>query len=170
MRQADSAPDAGEPRLMTLRDGRPLEVVEYGDPAGHPAFFFHGMIGSHHQASFIANEAGRRGLRLIAPNRPGVGRSDFIARRTPLEAVADVEDLARRLGLGDYSLIGISGGACYVLATLRMLGPRVRTATLISGMGPIGLPGALRGMRRSHRLGLEVGSRSSRLALREFRR
>jgi pimeloyl-ACP methyl ester carboxylesterase len=160
----------GEADLFTLRDGRRLEVVEYGDPSGHPAFFFHGMIGSHHQASFIAEQAGRRGLRLIAPNRPGVGRSDFVARKTALEAVGDVEDLAGALGLGEFSLIGISGGTPYVLAGLRGLGARVRTATLLSGMGPIGLPGALRGMNRSRRVGLEIGSRAPRLALREFRR
>ena len=155
--------------LFTLRGGRRLEVREYGDPSGHPAFFFHGMIGSHHQASFIADQAARRGLRIIAPNRPGVGRSEFVARKTALEAVDDVEDVARAFGLDRFSLIGISGGTPYVLATLRKLGGRVQTATLLSGMGPIGLPGALRGMRRSHRAGLRIGSRFPRLALRKFR-
>ena len=155
--------------ILTLRVGRRLEVREYGDPSGHPAFFFHGMIGSHHQASFIAEQARRRGLRIVAPNRPGVGRSEFVARKTPLEAVDDVEDVARALGLEQFSLIGISGGTPYVLAALLKLGPRVRTATILSGMGPLGLPGALRGMRRSHRVGVEVGSRSPGLALRQFR-
>lgn len=166
---ADLDSRVGEPGLFILRDGRRLEVAEYGDLSGHPAFFFHGMIGSHHQASFIAEQASRRGLRLIAPNRPGVGRSDFVARRTPLEAVGDVEELAERLGFEGFSLIGISGGTPYVLAALRRLGPRVRTVTVLSGMGPIGLPGALRGMRRAHRVGLEIGSRVPRLALRKFR-
>ena len=159
-----------EPRVLTLRDGRRLEFAEYGDTSGHPTFFFHGMIGSHHQASFIGDEAGRRGLRLIAPNRPGVGRSEFVARETALEAVDDVEDVAKALGFGEFSLIGISGGTPYVLACLRRLGRRVRTATLLSGMGPIGLPGALRGMSRERRAGLEVGSRFPKLASREFGR
>jgi pimeloyl-ACP methyl ester carboxylesterase len=170
MGQADPILKAGDPGMFTLRDGRRLEVVEYGDPSGHPTFFFHGMIGSHHQASFIAEQAGNRGLRLIAPNRPGVGQSELVERKTPLEAVADVEDLAEALGFEMFSLIGISGGTPYLLATLRSLGARIRTVTVLSGMGPIGLPGALKGMRRSHRLGLEIGSRHSALALREFRR
>jgi hypothetical protein len=34
--------------LLRMRDGRKLEVIEYGDRTGHPAFFFHGLIGSHH--------------------------------------------------------------------------------------------------------------------------
>jgi pimeloyl-ACP methyl ester carboxylesterase len=156
------------PEILTLRDGRRLEVRQYGDPSGHPAFFFHGMIGSYHQASFIADEAARRGLRIIAPNRPGVVRSEFVARKTPLEVVEDVEDMATAFRLDRFSLIGISGGTPYVLATLRRLSERVRTATIMSGMGPIGLPGGLQGMRRSHRMGLEVGSRFPGLALRNF--
>lgn len=160
----------GEARLYTLRGGRTLEVVEYGDPSGHPAFFFHGMIGSHLQASYIGERAGRRGLRLIAPNRPGVGRSEFVRRARALEAVDDVEDLAGALGLGEFSLIGISGGTPYALACLHRIVPRIKTVTLLSGMGPIGLRGALRGMDRARRMGLEVGSRFPKLALREFRR
>ncbi|HKI16786.1 MAG TPA: alpha/beta fold hydrolase, partial [Isosphaeraceae bacterium] len=82
-----------------MRTGRKLEVREYGDPRGHPAFFFHGLIGSHHQASYVADDARRSGLRIIAPNRPGVGMSEFTPRTSPLDTVADVEDVARALGL-----------------------------------------------------------------------
>ena len=53
--------------------------------------------------------------------------------------------MAWAFGLDQFSLIGISGGTPYVLATLLKLASRVRTATILSGMGPIGLPGALRG-------------------------
>lgn len=158
------------PETLVLRSGRRLEVRSYGDPEGHPAFFFHGLIGSHNQASFIAGPARRLGLRIIAPNRPGVGRSEFILRRSPLEAVGDVEEVADSMGLGEFSVVGISGGSPYALATLARLGARVRTATLISGMGPTRLAGALDGMRRSDRIALAIGSRHRGLALREFRR
>ncbi len=97
--------------IEVVSRGRKLEVREYGDPRGHPAFFFHGLIGSHHQASYVADEAKRAGLRLIAPNRPGVGESQFVERKTPLEAVPDVEELAEALRLDEFSVIGISGGA-----------------------------------------------------------
>ena len=161
----------GRPRvdhLLSMRDGRKLEVREYGDPAGQPALFFHGLIGSHHQASYIDAQARRHGLRIIAPNRPGVGRSDFIARRIALDAVPDVEDVAEALGLGEFSVIGISGGTPYALAALYRLADRVRTATIISGMGPTRLPGGLTGMDRRRRLILELGSRSPHLAWRAF--
>jgi pimeloyl-ACP methyl ester carboxylesterase len=157
-------------RLLVMRDGRKLEVTEYGDPAGHPAFFFHGLIGSHHQAAYISEAAGRVGLRIIAPNRPGVGHSDFVGRKTPLESVPDVEDVAKSLRLDDFSLIGISGGTPYALAALSRLPHRVTTTTVISGMGPMRLPAALRGMDRRRRVALEVGSRWPRVAERGFRK
>ncbi len=153
---------------LSLQAGRLLEVYEYGDPRGHPVIFFHGLIGSHHQASYIAAEARENGLCILAPNRPGVGKSDFIRRKSPLETVSDVEEIALALDLETFSVMGISGGTPYALASLERLGSRVLTATLISGMGPMRLPGALKGMRSSDRIGLEIGSRQPLLARRVF--
>jgi pimeloyl-ACP methyl ester carboxylesterase len=156
--------------LLTMRDGRKLEVTEFGDRVGHAVFFFHGLIGSHHQAAYISDEAGRAGLRMIAPNRPGVGHSDFVARKTALESVADVEDVAKALGLDEFSLIGISGGTPYALAALSRLKQRVKTVTVISGMGPVHLRGALHGMDRRRRVTLAIGSRWTSVARRGFQK
>jgi pimeloyl-ACP methyl ester carboxylesterase len=46
----------------------------------------------------------------------------------------------------------------------------VRTATVISGMGPMRLSGALQGMNRQRRLALEIGSRYPNLARQQSRR
>ncbi len=43
--------------LVITRSGRKVEVREYGNPTGHPVFFFHGLIGSHYQASYIGDQA-----------------------------------------------------------------------------------------------------------------
>lgn len=161
---------AQERPVIVTRTGRALEVREYGDPDGDPAFFFHGLIGSYHQASYIAQKAKECGLRIIAPNRPGVGRSAFTARESALEAVTDVEDLAAILQLDRFSLIGISGGTPYALACLHRLGSRIRTVTLISGMGPMRLAGALAGMDRRRRAALEIGSRYPTVAKRVCRK
>ena len=156
------------PDTITMKPARALEVHEYGDRRGHPAFFFHGLIGSHYQASYVADAARRAGLRIIAPNRPGVGQSEFVARQSPLEAVPDIEELAKALRLDEFSVIGISGGTPYALAVLYRLGERVRTTTVISGMGPAWLPGALQGMDRRRRLILAIGSRQPRVARKAF--
>src|SRR4051812_15805502 len=85
--------------LVRLRDGRQLEFARYGDPGGVSAIFFHGFIGSHHQARFAHEAALRHGISLLALNRPGVGRSTPHARRVMAEVVADVEDLTSHLGI-----------------------------------------------------------------------
>ena len=59
--------------LLFMRDGRKLEVTEFGDRTGHPAFFFHGLIGSHHQAAYISEEAGRIGTSDHRPQPPRRG-------------------------------------------------------------------------------------------------
>ncbi len=82
----------------------------------------------------------------------------------------DIEDLTEELQIDRFSVIGISGGAPYALACLYGLGSRIRTATVISGMGPMRLSGALQGMDRQRRLALEIGSRYPNLAKRESRR
>jgi pimeloyl-ACP methyl ester carboxylesterase len=169
-REGENAAIIMRDNILVTRSGRKLEVKEYGDAAGHPMFFFHGMIGSHYQASYIAEQAGQEGFRIIAPNRPGVGASEFIKRKSPLEAVDDVEDIAAALELDEFSVIGISGGTPYALATLYRLGRRIRTVTVISGMGPMRLRGAVRTMDRRRRMVLEVGSRYPHLALRFFQK
>jgi pimeloyl-ACP methyl ester carboxylesterase len=145
--------------VFVLRSGRKLEVTEYGDRSGHPAFFFHGLIGSHHQASYIALQAREERLRIIAPNRPGVGSSELGEHHSALDTAGDVEEIAEALGLEDFSVIGISGGTPYALAALLRHASRVRTVTVISGMGPMQLPGALPGMDLRRRAILEAGSR-----------
>jgi pimeloyl-ACP methyl ester carboxylesterase len=156
--------------VFQTRSSRKLEVREYGYDAGHPVFFFHGLIGSHYQAAYIVDQAREHGLRIIAPNRPGVGASEFVKRASPLEAVDDIEDVAAALGLFEFSVIGISGGTPYALASLLRLGRRIRTVTLISGMGPARLPGALEGMDRRRRVILAVGSRYPQVARRGLQR
>jgi pimeloyl-ACP methyl ester carboxylesterase len=156
--------------VVVTRTGRKLEVREYGDDTGDPVFFFHGLIGSHYQASYIADQAREEGLRIIAPNRPGVGASEFIDRKSPLDAVGEVEDVAAVLGINQFSVIGISGGTPYALATLYRLSRWIRTVTVISGMGPMRLPGALHGMDHRRRMVLEIGSRYPHLATRFFQK
>src|ERR1700733_4828378 len=108
-----------ETNTIPLNDGRLLEYASYGDAGGLPALFFHGFIGSHHQAAFAHEAARRHGLRLIAPNRPGVGRSTLKERRCLEECVPDVAQLADALGLDRFAVVGVSGGAPYALACLK---------------------------------------------------
>ena len=67
----------GEDRFLDLPDGRRLGYTEFGDPLGIPLFAFHGTPGSRFMFRLVHEPARRLGLRIIAPDRPGFGLSDY---------------------------------------------------------------------------------------------
>ena len=151
--------NAPAPEVLRLRDGRRIEFARYGAESGPTGVFFHGFIGSHHQASFAHEAALRHGLRLIAPNRPYVGRTSPVRRDSMAENVADVAALAGALGLGRFAVMGVSGGVPYALACLARMPQRARVGVLISGLGPVGEPGVLARMSPTSRRTMQLGHR-----------
>lgn len=126
-----------EGRAHRLRDGRLLGYADYGDPEGAPVLAFHGTPGCRFMFRLADGPARERGLRLIAPDRPGYGLSDPHVRRTPESWAGDVAELANGLDVGDFAVVGISGGGPYAVACAAVLGPRVKAIGLISPLGPV---------------------------------
>ena len=62
--------------FVQLSDKWSLAYAEYGDSNGVPFFLFHGLPGSRLSWGLIPNHPFPPGLRIIAPDRPGYGRSD----------------------------------------------------------------------------------------------
>lgn len=61
-----------------LPDGRRLAYAEFGKPDGYPVLYFHGSPASRPEPMLIGDEAfSKFGLRVIGPDRPGMGQSDF---------------------------------------------------------------------------------------------
>ncbi len=130
----------GEDRVIGLRDGRRLGYAEYGDPTGIPVFAFHGTPGSRFMFRLVHGPALQLGLRIIAPDRPGFGLSDFQPGRTLAAWKSDVSALADSLGLDRFAVAGISGGGPYAAACAALLPERVMAAALISPIGPLHPP------------------------------
>ena len=109
---------------VTLPDGRELAYEEYGDPAGFPVLSFHGGLSSRLDAA-PANEAARRmGVRLVSPDRPGMGLSTYQPGRRLLDWPADVTHLTDALGIGRFAVMGWSAGGPYAAAcAAKMQGP-----------------------------------------------
>lgn len=142
---------------IELQDGRALEYAEYGDPEGDDLLFFHGFIGSYHQASPAHEAAKEHGFRLIAPNRAGVGHSSLNETQTIVERMDDVRELLEKLGIDDFGVVGVSGGSPYALAAAHVFQTRVKTIAAISGMGTIADPELLAQMEPSRRRILKLG-------------
>jgi len=124
-------------QTLCLSDGRQLGYAEFGDPQGSPAFHFHGFPGTRLTASLHAEDATAAGVRLIAPDRPGMGLSDFQRRRRIADWPHDVSELADALGIDRFAVLGVSGGGPYALACACEIPQRISLCGVISGMVPI---------------------------------
>lgn len=146
-------------RSLPLPEGRRLAYLEVGDPTGAPILYCHGFPSSAREALLLEATARARKVRIIAPDRPGYGRSDFTPERTIGQWAWDVARLADRLGLGRFAVIGVSGGAPYALACAWRLPERLTACTLVCPLGPIYLPDVLARMRWPTRVNLAVAQR-----------
>jgi len=125
---------------VDLLDGRTVEVGNFGDEDGIPMFAFHGSPTSNAYWAIVDEPARIRGVRVLAPNRPGIGGSD----PHPLPLVSsyadDVADLADRLDMGRFAIMGHSGGGPFALACGAILPDRVTAVATVAGVGPLDNP------------------------------
>jgi pimeloyl-ACP methyl ester carboxylesterase len=119
---------------VVLADGRVMTFAEYGSPEGRPVFYFHGTPSSRLEPLLLGDEVfAQHGLRIIAPDRPGMGRSSFQPHRGFSNWPVDVLALADCLKLGVFSVLGFSGGGAYVAACASQIPQRLRSAVIVSG-------------------------------------
>jgi pimeloyl-ACP methyl ester carboxylesterase len=93
-----------------------------------------------------------RNLRIIAPERPGFGRSDFRRCQSLAQAAEDIKALADALALPRFAVIGVSGGGPYAIAAAAAMPDRAVLLALISPVGPIAEHHQSIRMSKMHRL------------------
>ena len=151
---------------LTLPSGRVLAWNVYGSrhaatPSSAPpasVFYFHGFPGSRLEAGILPSSLlEQHAVQCVALDRPGMGASTYDASRTLLDWPVDVLAVADHLGIRQFYVWGLSGGAPYVLACARAI-PRAASAggegrllgaTITSGLFPpsLGTQGMLPGLR-----------------------
>jgi pimeloyl-ACP methyl ester carboxylesterase len=144
-----------------LPDGRRLGFAEYGVPDGRPLMFFHGTPGARLMTRFAHPDAVRHGIRIIAPERPGYGLSDFQPGRTLGAWADDVAALADGLRRERFAIAGVSRGGPYVAACAHRMRPRVPIAGIVSGVGPLDDPEIVRALPAGQRRLLAVERRAA---------
>jgi len=100
---------------LQLRDGRRLQVLEVGKRDGFPLFHFHGNGSSHLEVLTVQAVAEHLEVRLICPDRPGIGGSDARPGYQLLDWPNDVVGVADQLGIERFAVEGLSGGAPFAL-------------------------------------------------------
>jgi pimeloyl-ACP methyl ester carboxylesterase len=120
---------------------RRMAWSEWGPADGAPVLFSPGA-GTSSSLGFAAGALARLGARLIAVDRPGLGRSDASPDRTLLDGAADLRALAAALSLDRPAIIGFSQGAQLALACAAA--GAVSAVAVVSGTDELAAP-ALRG-------------------------
>ena len=130
--------NVGSMEVFWTNDGRSLEYLEVGDARGQPAVYMPGTPGTAGSAALLDDAARRQGVRLLAVSRPGYGESTTTAPGL-LSVARDVGELADGLGIGEFTVLGASGGGPFALATAAALKTRVRHVLVAASVGPVHL-------------------------------
>ncbi|MGH7290318.1 MAG: alpha/beta fold hydrolase, partial [Myxococcota bacterium] len=153
-----------EATILRLDGGRELAFTELGDPNGTPVFGFHGTPGSYRLFDPLDEDARRLGLRLIAPDRPGYGHSDYVPDRRLLDWPRDVAALADYLGIAKFGVFGVSGGGPHAAVCAHQLAPRLLGAAIVCGIAETLTDEDAQGMMPVSRLLTRLARRSQWLA------
>src|SRR5438477_2143569 len=132
--------DITAPRLegvIALDGGRRLGFAEFGPARGRAVFWLHGTPGARRQIPEEARLAAEElGVRIIGIDRPGVGASTPFLYGSFLDFAEDLAEIADRLGVDRFAMIGLSGGGPYVLASAYAMPQRVAAAGVLGGVAP----------------------------------
>jgi pimeloyl-ACP methyl ester carboxylesterase len=132
-------------RKLVLYDGRALSYAIYGiqtppSDISLNVFYFHGFAASRLEAAPWHDHAFSQKIRIIAPDRPGMGHSAMQKERRILDWPKDIEELADHLGIRQFSVLGVGGGAAYALACAREISTkRLKSVAVCSGIYPFSL-------------------------------
>lgn len=133
-------------KIIQLKNGRKLAYSEFGDPKGKPLFYFHGWPASCMFGAEIDEAAKHAKVRIISPDRPGFGHSDFYTNRTLLDWPNDVVALADSLNIKKFPILGISGGGPYAAACAYKIPERLTNVGIAVGLAPTNIPNAYSGI------------------------
>jgi pimeloyl-ACP methyl ester carboxylesterase len=158
-------------RGVQLRDGRTLVYAEHGSPSGLPIIYCHGVPSSRVEGDLFIDSAmvAALGLRVIVPDRPGMGHSQYKTGRRIVDWPDDVMDLAKALGLGTFAVLGSSGGAPYAAACGALIPHHVRVVGVLGGVAPVDAPGILGSMSGPLRVMFHLGRHAPALLRGLFR-
>jgi pimeloyl-ACP methyl ester carboxylesterase len=135
---------------VKLSDGSSIGYAEYGDPQGRPVLHLHGLPSSRFEANNpdMSEVAARLNVRLLVPDRPGIGLSDF--KPYTIGNYPDmVTTFADKLGLDRFAVMGLSSGGKFVAACAWKIPDRLTSASIVSGTAPFDLPGVKKTLSRS---------------------
>ena len=130
-----------ERRLVTLPDGRDIDLLLAGPAGGLPLVMHEGTPQGLVLYPPTVQAAQERNLRPVLVARPGYERSTPRPGRRVADVAADVAAVLDALGLDTFVTAGWSGGGPHALACAALLPGRCLAAASIAGVAPSSAPG-----------------------------
>lgn len=131
-----------------MEDGRQLAYAEYGRPEGEPVVFLHGTPGSRRLGAAFETVARDCGVRLLAPDRPGYGRSTPWPNRSVGDAGRFVGAVLDDAGVRTAGLVAFSGGGPHALAAAATRPERLGRVDVVVGATPPNLSEQMPALQR----------------------
>ncbi|MBX9949339.1 MAG: alpha/beta hydrolase [Candidatus Obscuribacterales bacterium] len=128
---------------IKLEDGRKLGYATLGAPDGQELLYMHGGMSSRLDINFADEMLHNLDVKVIAPDRPGIGNSDRQIGRTLSDWATDARQLLIALNLKNLPVLGWSLGGPYALACGALLSDRISRVATIGGVGPLDYDGAV---------------------------
>lgn len=125
---------------LTLPDGRTLGYEAYGTQQGPLVFALHGTPTCSLAYTMLHEPAHSLGIRLLAPDRPGIRSSSAKRGYRVVDVARDLVAAADALEAEKFGVLGWSGGGPYALATAYVAADRLLGVVVAAGMGPFDSP------------------------------
>lgn len=119
--------------------GKRIYFQEWGSYDKPVIILFHGFPGCADHGKLMTMTPYLEHFRLISFDRPGYGRSDFQNGITPLKLAEQIKNFIDYLHINELSILSVSGGAPFAMATAYLLEGRVQKLTSVAGVAPLTL-------------------------------
>ncbi|WP_212630196.1 alpha/beta hydrolase [Pseudomonas sp. KB-10] len=110
-----------------------MDFTDYGDPAGKPVIYFHGVPGSPHESSLFDAPAREHGLRILCFNRFAIDRT--ITGTDYYRHI--VQSISEAVQGAHLDVIGFSLGTHVALEVGALMQDQIRNLHLISAAAPL---------------------------------
>ena len=149
--------------LYAQVQGQQLAYSDYGPADGYPVFFIHSWAGCHLQQPPDHTALQVHKLRLITPDRPGMGYTESVLL-TPQEWAQQCLALADVLHIREFAVVAYSLGAAFALALATAGGARISQIQLVCPVAPVRSLSDLQGMTSSGKLLFTLTAQAPALA------
>jgi pimeloyl-ACP methyl ester carboxylesterase len=129
---------------LDLGDGRALHVYDSGESrvgTSLVVFWHHGTPQLGAPPGPLLPASAHHGIRWVSHDRPGYGGSTPQPGRDLAAVAADVATIADKLGIGQFAVMGYSGGGPHALACAALLPDRVLGVVCVAALAPFGADG-----------------------------